>query len=100
MVTAIGSKTGDWCNDSTADSTFCQCRFDSGVPHTKTKHEDDTAMNVLNKQKQISVISALAENASIRSVERMTGIHRDTIMRLGVRVGKACEKVLDKKCEV
>jgi IS1 family transposase len=54
-------------------------------------------MNVLNKQKQISVISALAENASIRSIERMTGIHRDTIMRLGVRVGKACENILDQK---
>lgn len=46
--------------------------------------------NVLNTDKQISVIAALAEGSSIRSIERMTGIHRDTIMRLGVRVGQGC----------
>src|SRR6266581_6374177 len=54
-------------------------------------------MNVLNKEKQINVIGALAEGASIRSIERMTDVHRDTIMRLGVRVGNACEKILDQK---
>jgi hypothetical protein len=43
--------------------------------------------NVLSKDKQIAVIGALAEGSSIRSIERITGIHRDTIMRLGVRVG-------------
>jgi IS1 family transposase len=54
-------------------------------------------MNVLSKEKQITVIGALAEGSSIRSIERITGIHRDTIMRLGVRVGEACQKVLDQK---
>jgi IS1 family transposase len=51
--------------------------------------------NVLNTDKQIAVIAALAEGSSIRSIERMTGIHRDTIMRLGVRVGQGCTRVLD-----
>jgi IS1 family transposase len=41
------------------------------------------------------VIAALAEGSSIRSIERMTGIHRDTIMRLGVRVGQGCTRVMD-----
>ena len=45
-------------------------------------------MNVLGKEKQIAVIGSLAEGASIRSVERITGIHRDTIMRLGLRMGE------------
>ena len=40
-------------------------------------------------------ISALAEGSSIRSIERMTGIHRDTIMRLGVRIGEACGRLMD-----
>jgi len=53
--------------------------------------------NLLPKDKQIAVISALAEGCSIRSIERMTGIHRDTIMRLGVRIGQGCAKVLDQK---
>ncbi len=39
-------------------------------------------MNSLNTEDQAHVIAALVEGNSIRSVERMTGIHRDTIMRL------------------
>lgn len=53
--------------------------------------------NVLNTDKQIAVIAALAEGSSIRAIERMTGIHRDTIMRLGVRVGQGCTALLDAK---
>lgn len=53
--------------------------------------------NVLSKEKQVAVISALAEGNSIRSIERMTEIHRDTIMRLGVRVGETCQQILDQK---
>jgi transposase len=48
--------------------------------------------NVLNTDKQIAVIAALAEGSSIRAIERMTGVHRDTIMRLGVRVGQGCTR--------
>jgi len=54
-------------------------------------------MNVLSKEKQVMAVSALAEGSSIRSIERMTGIHRDTIMRLGVRIGTGCAKIMDEK---
>src|SRR5437899_5088072 len=53
--------------------------------------------NVLSADKQIAVIGALAEGSGIRSIERITGVHRDTIMRLGVRVGEGCVKLLDRK---
>jgi IS1 family transposase len=53
--------------------------------------------NILSTDKQIAVIGALAEGSSIRSIERITGVHRDTIMRLGVRAGKGCAKLLDAK---
>ena len=53
--------------------------------------------NVLDREKQIAVVSALAEGSSIRSIERITGIHRDTIMRLGVLVGQGCAAILDQK---
>jgi IS1 family transposase len=53
--------------------------------------------NILAKDKQIAVISALAEGSSIRSIERMTGIHRDTIMRLGVKIGQGCATLLDSR---
>lgn len=52
-------------------------------------------MNKLKLELQETVITALAEGCSIRSVERMTGVHRDTIMRLMVRVGDACHDMMD-----
>ncbi len=51
--------------------------------------------NVLKKEKQQAVIGALVEGASVRSVERMTGVHRDTIIRLMQRVGAGCEALMD-----
>jgi len=46
--------------------------------------------NILSRDQQIAAISALTEGCSIRATERLTGIHRDTIMRPGVRVGGSC----------
>ena len=51
--------------------------------------------NVLKKEKQQAVVGALVEGSSIRSTERMTGVHRDTIMRLMLRVGDGCEALMD-----
>lgn len=51
--------------------------------------------NVLSTDKKIAVIGALAEGSSIRSIERITGVHRDTIMRLGVKVGQGCTALMD-----
>jgi IS1 family transposase len=53
--------------------------------------------NMLNIDKKIAVIGALAEGSSIRSIERITGVHRDTIMRLGVKVGQGCTSIMDAK---
>ncbi len=55
--------------------------------------------NVLSADKQTAIIAALAEGSSIRSIERITGVHRDTVMRLGVRVGKGCQVLLDSKMQ-
>lgn len=53
--------------------------------------------NILSTEKQCTIIGLLAEGSSIRSIERVSGVHRDTIMRLGVRVGKGCQTLLDRK---
>jgi IS1 family transposase len=53
--------------------------------------------NILNTDKQIAIVSALSEGSSIRSIERMTCVHRDTIMRLGVKVGQGCTAMMDAK---
>jgi len=52
-------------------------------------------MNILPREKQIEIIAALCEGVSIRAAERLTGVHRDTIMRLGVRVGQGCTRLHD-----
>jgi IS1 family transposase len=52
--------------------------------------------NILRTDKQAAVISGLVEGLSIRSVERMTGVHRDTIMRLSGKVGNACDLYLSR----
>lgn len=53
--------------------------------------------NILKTEKKVAVIAALAEGMAIRQIERMTEIHRDTIMRLGVKVGQGCARIMDEK---
>ena len=53
--------------------------------------------NNLKAEKKILAVSMLAEGSSIRAIERITGVHRDTIMRLGVRMGNACYKIHNEK---
>ena len=58
-----------------------------------TKTVDTAMANVLPREKQIAVIAALCEGVSIRATERLTGVNRETIMKLGARVGMGCAKV-------
>jgi IS1 family transposase len=53
--------------------------------------------NILPFDKQVTVVSALAEGMSIRGIERMTGVNRNTVMSLGLRVGNACADFMDTK---
>ena len=50
-------------------------------------------MNVLKKDKQALVVAMLAEGSGIRAVERVTKVHRDTVLRLLVRVGERCDEL-------
>ncbi len=51
--------------------------------------------NNLSRDKQIAVVNALVEGCSIRSTERMTGVNRETIGTLLVRLGDGCADLLD-----
>jgi len=51
-------------------------------------------MYTLSVEKRLAVISSLVEGNSIRSTERMTGVHRDTICRLLVETGQNCSVLL------
>jgi len=53
--------------------------------------------NILKTEKKIAVISMLAEGTSIRAIERITNVNRNTIMSLNRRVGDACKQIMDEK---
>ncbi len=50
-------------------------------------------MNVLSEDKQTAVIAALCEGVSIRATARLHDVHKNTVMRLGVKVGEGCTAV-------
>jgi IS1 family transposase len=54
-------------------------------------------MNRISLARRTQVINCLVEGNSIRSTERMTETHRDTICRLLVEVGEGCAKIMDAK---
>lgn len=53
-------------------------------------------MNKLSQQKQTQVISALVEGNSIRATVRMTGVAKNTIVKLLANLGMACAEYQDK----
>ncbi|MES1993884.1 MAG: hypothetical protein V4457_09890 [Pseudomonadota bacterium] len=54
-------------------------------------------MNKAPLARRTQIINCLVEGNSIRSTERMTDTHRDTIMRLLVQVGNGCAKLSDER---
>src|SRR5271163_4084309 len=56
---------------------------------------DESVANFIGREKQIQILRLLSEGNSIRSTERLTGIHRDTIMRTVVRFGTQCRAFLN-----
>lgn len=61
--------------------------------------QGEKAVNVLKRDKQVLVTSMLADGCSVRSIERVTGVHRDTVLRLLGRVGKHCQRILDERMQ-
>ena len=51
--------------------------------------------NHLRTEKKLAVLAALVEGCSVRSTERLTNVHRDTICRFLARVGDGCSALLD-----
>ncbi len=53
--------------------------------------------NVLPREKQIAVLHHLVEGNTLRSTARLTGVHRTTIMKLLVRCGEGCQRLMDRE---
>lgn len=54
-------------------------------------------MYTLAPDKKTAVLSLLLEGNSVRSTERATGVHRDTICRLLVQTGDRCAEIMDEQ---
>lgn len=52
-------------------------------------------MNKLSTDERKRIVAALVEGNSLRAVNRMTGVHRTTIMKLLVDLGTACSQYQD-----
>ncbi len=49
----------------------------------------------ISPERAAMVLKLLVEGTSIRSIERVTQVHRDTILRLLVLAGERCARLLD-----
>jgi len=54
-------------------------------------------MNITPLGKQIQIVSALVEGNSIRATARMIGVEHKTVMRILLRVGDACGRLLNER---
>jgi transposase-like protein len=52
-------------------------------------------MNILSNEKQVQIISALVEGNSVRATARMVGVEHKTVMRVLLRVGAKCERLMN-----
>jgi transposase-like protein/IS1 family transposase len=71
----------------------CQCR--------KTYSDRPERLDGTNKStEQIAqIIRLLVEGVSVRSIERITSVHRDTTLNLLVLVGQRCERLLEERLQ-
>jgi transposase-like protein/IS1 family transposase len=53
----------------------------------------------LPMEKATLILKLLVEGTSIRSIERLTEVHRDTIMRLLLTAGEKCQTLMDSKMQ-
>lgn len=53
-------------------------------------------MNYLTKEKRIQIIAALTEGVGINAVSRMSGVSKNTVLKLLVDLGAACANFQDK----
>jgi len=71
-----------------------RCRL-CGTTFTEDHAAPFRVEDYLNTARGIMAIQLLVEGCSIRTTERITGLHRDAIMRLLLAAGERCERLMD-----
>ena len=54
-------------------------------------------MNVLSRDKQISVLAALCDGLGVRAAARITGVNRGSVAALALKIGRGCSQLHDGK---
>jgi len=54
-------------------------------------------MNVLPIEKQVQILNSLVEGCSVRSTARLVGVEHKTVLRVLLRAGERCQRLLDEK---
>src|SRR5947209_3889953 len=70
------------------------CKQTFSEPREKPLGEMTLAMG-----KALLIMRLLVEGNSIRSIERTTGVHRDSILNLLVMLGEKCERLMEEKIQ-
>src|SRR5712692_10162293 len=50
-------------------------------------------------EKAVLCLNLLVEGNSVRSTERITGVHRDTILDLLLKAGERCERLMNERIQ-
>jgi len=66
-----------------------ECKKTYGEPLTDRLPGSSIPLATVEK-----VLQLLIEGCAVRSVERISGLHRDTILKLMVAAGEKCEKLM------
>ncbi len=53
-------------------------------------------MNILPHHKQVEVIAALVDGLGVRAAARITGVNRETVATLALKVGRGCAELHDR----
>ena len=56
-------------------------------------------MNVLPLQKQAQILNSLVEGCSVRSTARLVGVEHKTVLRVLLRAGECCQRLLDERMQ-
>src|SRR5436309_13618970 len=90
---SCGGRTIGWGKDR-AGNTRRRCKA-CGVTVALIPVRPLGSMRI-DLDKAVLILSLLTEGTSIRSAERISGTHRDTIMRLLRKAGEKCETLLNR----
>jgi IS1 family transposase/transposase-like protein len=95
MVCKSCGKPARFLGSNRSGSRRFQCRVCRRTFTENPKHVFRTE-EYLAEPRGLLALQFLLEGASVRSVERITGLHRDAVLKLLVYAGNQCDKVMDR----